>query len=653
MKARLVFALFAITLAACGGVLEIDPSNGKRAQSLSPELTVDDAVLGGFATATIKRKGPLTGVRIDLSVQCLQDEVVVMALDTTFGLEDSTSFPLDRTTIWPSGYAICTATPKFVHANGRLVQGDSATFHVIDSDDVPDAVPCGDGVCGADESCSSCEADCGLCEPEPRCGDAVCDDAETCSACEADCGPCEPEPFCGDAVCDGDESCSSCEADCGLCDPADVEANLFVSPDGDDANSGSESAPLRTVGRAAELVGAGDTVLVRAGTYLEDVTFARSGTASSPITFVGEAGAKLVTDRSQDDASVWIRADYVVFRGFDVEGNIHVRGHYNVVEDNYVHDSYQKGGIHLSASERNAADCTFNIVRRNRIYKTVGTGLYLEGQNHLVEQNEVWRIVDHAPDGSNQTDADGMRFFGSHHLVRGNYLHDIWQTDMAGAPHIDMMQTWEEAHDIVFDGNVMHNPNPSGSNRILMLERKADAGPVANLAWVNNIFIFSDDSSAFMNFNRKDGQPEITNMVIANNVFYSPNQVEKAASFNNITGVTFKNNMVLNTGKNGNPYVAFKESTGTSGIDCSNNLTFNTVGPVPDAVDACSEDVWLIDPMVEDIAGDDISELDFRPTAGSPLIDAGTDHGHTDHDIDGVSRPRDNGYDIGAYEYCP
>jgi V8-like Glu-specific endopeptidase len=71
---------------------------------------------------------------------------------------------------------------------------------------------CGDGVCDADEDCSSCEADCGACEPV--CGDGVCDSGEDCSTCEADCGPC---PYCGDGTCDADEDCASCEADCGPC----------------------------------------------------------------------------------------------------------------------------------------------------------------------------------------------------------------------------------------------------------------------------------------------------------------------------------------------------------------------------------------------------------------------------------------------------
>lgn len=71
------------------------------------------------------------------------------------------------------------------------------------------AAMCGDGSCDADESCSSCEADCGAC----RCGNDTCDPGEQCSSCEADCGACT----CGNETCDPGEGCSSCEADCGAC----------------------------------------------------------------------------------------------------------------------------------------------------------------------------------------------------------------------------------------------------------------------------------------------------------------------------------------------------------------------------------------------------------------------------------------------------
>jgi len=47
------------------------------------------------------------------------------------------------------------------------------------------------------------------------------------------------------------------------------------------------------------------------------------------------------------------------------------------------------------------------------------------------------------------------------------------------------------------------------------------------------------------------------------------------------------------------------------------------------------------------------SDRSYRPTAGSPAIDAGTRMRAPSTDLEGVSRPRGRGVDIGAYEWRP
>lgn len=70
---------------------------------------------------------------------------------------------------------------------------------------------CGDGVCSATESCTTCSVDCGVCS---TCGNHICDPSETCTSCPQDCDVC---PTCGDGYCNGDETCESCAPDCGTC----------------------------------------------------------------------------------------------------------------------------------------------------------------------------------------------------------------------------------------------------------------------------------------------------------------------------------------------------------------------------------------------------------------------------------------------------
>ena len=60
-------------------------------------------------------------------------------------------------------------------------------------------------------------------------------------------------------------------------------ADIFVSPTGNDANSGALDEPFATIARALSSSQPGDTVNLRAGTYREVVAPVRSGTAESPI----------------------------------------------------------------------------------------------------------------------------------------------------------------------------------------------------------------------------------------------------------------------------------------------------------------------------------------------------------------------------------
>ncbi len=52
-----------------------------------------------------------------------------------------------------------------------------------------------------------------------------------------------------------------------------------------DAGPGTIAAPFCTIGKAASLVAAGETVHVLAGTYAETVNGPNSGTAGNPITY--------------------------------------------------------------------------------------------------------------------------------------------------------------------------------------------------------------------------------------------------------------------------------------------------------------------------------------------------------------------------------
>jgi len=79
-------------------------------------------------------------------------------------------------------------------------------------------------------------------------------------------------------------------------------------PKASDHNPGTADAPWKTISRAAEVLGPGDTVLIHEGTYRERVTPPRSGTFLRPITYqAAKPGAVVIT--GADVITGWTRVD--------------------------------------------------------------------------------------------------------------------------------------------------------------------------------------------------------------------------------------------------------------------------------------------------------------------------------------------------------
>ncbi len=105
----------------------------------------------------------------------------------------------------------------------------------------------------------------------------------------------------------------------------------IVAPGGNDANPGTLAAPWRTIAKATASLQAGDTVLVRAGTYSEVLQPARSGQPGLPIVYAayGDGPAVLLGESPQKRGVIGIGwdiatnsqtspASYIVVDGFSI-----------------------------------------------------------------------------------------------------------------------------------------------------------------------------------------------------------------------------------------------------------------------------------------------------------------------------------------------
>lgn len=98
----------------------------------------------------------------------------------------------------------------------------------------------------------------------------------------------------------------------------------YVSTTGNDGNTGTISSPLKTITHAVNShCVAGDMVIVRDGTYYEDVSTSRDGTVTNRIIIKSENkwGAKIVG--VTQSWGVWINSgDYVNIEDFDISASV-------------------------------------------------------------------------------------------------------------------------------------------------------------------------------------------------------------------------------------------------------------------------------------------------------------------------------------------
>ncbi|HEY3220375.1 MAG TPA: right-handed parallel beta-helix repeat-containing protein [Gemmatimonadales bacterium] len=254
-----------------------------------------------------------------------------------------------------------------------------------------------------------------------------------------------------------------------------------VATTGNDANAGTAAAPFRTIQHAADIVNAGDAVLVENGVYTGGSTVVyinRSGTAANRIVFRAASrwGAIIDGNNNASTTGIAIPGGFVWVEGFEVRNTSRYGidtdvGHDQVVIGNHVHDI---GHI-----------CT----------------------------NSTGGIV-------------GIDAYASGLVIAGNWIHDVGRLGPGeGTPACDpgTNTNWQNHDHGIYNGigtnvlivnNVFYNLTHGWA-----IQRYDGNGEVVHGLWIlNNTFIGANPN--------RDAQiiiaTETTNLVIANNIFYEP-----------------------------------------------------------------------------------------------------------------------------------
>jgi len=407
---------------------------------------------------------------------------------------------------------------------------------------------------------------------------------------------------------------------------------------GNDASPGTQAAPWKTIQKSANTLQIGDTVIVSAGTYPERVTLTRSGTSGSMISYAANGTVSC--------QGFTVKADFVQVKGFKVTATqpvwtdkgygIWVEGKFCIIDNNYAYYS-PRGGIMLLPSSSNC------IVRNNRCHRNGMSGIEINGSNHLVENNEIWgSIVYHTPTNLNNGDADGFRFFGSGHIFRGNFIHDITYDDPENqgySPHIDGFQTWSDQY------------HSAASN--ILLEKNFIYLPVYKDGYANGhgfmlatcSYITIRNNIVITHGGVETGGGNVDHLKIQNNTFvgslsFIQQNFPNGMNLSNCPYSTVKNNIVYNQAS----WAIHLDGTTFTGLDIGYNCVYNSDGTMPGGIHY-PHDLWGVNPLFEN-AGN----YDYHLKAASPCKDAGASLPDITDDYDNNPRPSGAGYDMGIYE---
>ncbi len=383
-------------------------------------------------------------------------------------------------------------------------------------------------------------------------------------------------------------------------------ATRYVSPTGNDSTgNGSINAPYKTLQKAHDMTGAGDTIYMRGGTYFPaaQTTITRSGSNGNYIKVFAYPGETPVIDAINHPAGDYIirmnSASWWHIKGLELKNGA-------------------KNGLYLAGSSSN------NIIENNNIHHIgrlapggcgCGTAIaiYGTGGNNLVLNNDV-----HDNDDALSSDGGGANGInlvttGTGNVIRGNRIWrnsddgiDMWD---AAPALIENNWSWENGYTLVGSNLVVRG---NGVGYKLGGSATNDGGHTVrnNLAWLNRVNGFHENS----------GDLPIT---LYNNTAWN-NGANNFTFFH--SGNTFRNN--INFGSRGN----------VAGSDTYNSWTL----PVTvNSADFASLDYTVVTaPRNPDGSLPTINFL--RLVAASDLINKGTNVGIP---FNG-SAP-----DLGAYEY--
>ena len=423
----------------------------------------------------------------------------------------------------------------------------------------------------------------------------------------------------------------------GLLSTLNAQVSYYVSPTGNNANAGTNTAPWKTMVYAAAQLTSGDTLRVMPGTYNES---AKVIISTSNVTFkANDPNNRPIID----------------FNDRNNLGNRYV--------DGYGYSNVSWDGINITnAGGSDRAAINFGIW-----YPTGWTGTHL--QNWTIKNCDIsyaynaavrWMNVDNVlienvyATECAQLNANGLDSLGHPHIILG-YFSDtvtirncrIIQNYGEGVgPYVGCAQWLIENNTVADNFTVNVYVDTEVGNCIvrnnLIYNTTFNSGQIpCGIRIANEV---SDlpygyhDPSKFL----------VSNVEIYNNIILNVKRGIEAfpywgGPFQLTNSVIFNNTIATTTGNSRGLFFTVPGS-----YQVRNNIVYNTTG-ISLGPAATASNNYTSDPIF--VNGTGIDPANYMLAAGSPCIDTGIAVASVTSDFWGTTRSYNSVYDIGAHEY--
>ncbi len=403
-----------------------------------------------------------------------------------------------------------------------------------------------------------------------------------------------------------------------------------VALDGDDASPGSAEAPFRTINHGLSVLQPGDTLVVRAGLYREELrdTIPSGDSWERPVTLrampgeeviiMPDAGARRVIEFAGD-------SHHIIVDGFILDGT---NTTYEVIKlaGNEDPDEPSPHHIRIMNNEiRNAGAAQSS----NGEYRYFSAGILATGNSNYIE------YLHNTVHSNGVTDFDhGIYHTSSYSLIEGNVIYNNKGSGIK-------IGWGQDAVDNIVRGNLIYDNNTAeGADGQKGQGRGIGIYAGSGTLVYNNVIRGAHHSAIDATYGGNNAQ-------IFNNTIYATDgwgivvglgSSEAETASNTVV----RNNIVYQMGER--PAIADLRGINTI---IERNLTYGANPHIDKDADSNAQirdNLRDVDPLTDD-------RLSLRP--GSPAIDAGLVLDEVATDFNGNSRPQGGQHDIGAYEYVP